>query len=95
MRIFASFISDNIRLMKASISLNALFDFLQSLPLTADNKAWLADKLWESAREETTHVPGQMTTDEAKARLEASEKRMARGEYVTEEEMEDFYRTLQ
>ena len=36
-----------------------------------------------------------MTTDEAKARLEASEKRMARGEYVTEEEMEDFYRTLQ
>jgi len=81
--------------MEAHISLKALLDFLQSLPLTADNKAWLADKLWESAHEEAAHMPGQMSTDEAKAWLEESEKRMDRGEYVTEEEMEIFYRTLQ
>ena len=40
-------------------------------------------------------MAGRQTLGVAKARLEASEKRMARGEYVTEEEMEDFYRTLQ
>ncbi|HIY87317.1 MAG TPA: hypothetical protein H9824_01270 [Candidatus Bacteroides pullicola] len=82
-------------MMNTSISLNALFDFLQSLPLTADNKTWLAGKLIESARQESQDLPGQMTVDEAKAWLEASEKRLANGEYVTEEEMEDFYRTLQ
>ena len=75
--------------------MNALFDFLQSLPLTADNKTWLAGKLIESARQESQDQPGQMTVDEAKTWLEASEKRLANGEYVTEEEMEDFYRTLQ
>ncbi len=36
-----------------SISLNNLWSYLQSLTLTANNKKWLADHLYEAAREET------------------------------------------
>lgn len=77
--------------MKASISLDALFDFLQSLQLSADNKTWLAEKLIESARESRQTVPGQMSVNEAKDLLKASEERFERGEYLTEEEMENCY----
>ena len=35
-----------------SISLNNLWSYLQSLTLTANNKIWLADHLYEAAREE-------------------------------------------
>ena len=68
---------------------------MKYLPRYGENKDWRAGKLIESARQESQDLPGQMTVDEAKTGLEASEKRLANGEYVTEEEMEDFYRTLQ
>ncbi len=80
--------------MKASISLDALFDFLQSLQLSADNKTWLAEKLIESARESRQTVPGQMSLSEAKDLLKASEERFERGEHLTEEEMENCYNNL-
>lgn len=80
--------------MKASISLDALFDFLQSLQLSADNKTWLAEKLIESARETQHTVPGQLSIGEAKDLLKASEERFERGEYLTEEEMETCYNSL-
>ncbi len=35
--------------MKANISLEGLFDFLQSLSLSSSNKEWLAQKLLEDA----------------------------------------------
>ena len=36
-----------------AISLNSLWSYLQSLTLTTSNKKWLADHLYEAAREET------------------------------------------
>jgi len=36
-----------------AISLNSLWAYLQSLTLTTSNKKWLADHLYEAAREET------------------------------------------
>lgn len=45
--------------------------------------------------DESQDLPGQMSIDEAKVWLEASEKRLNNGEYVTEKEMEDLYHSLQ
>ena len=36
-----------------AVSLNNLWSYLQGLTLTANNKKWLADHLYEAAREET------------------------------------------
>ena len=36
-----------------AISLNSLWTYLQSLTLTTSNKKWLADHLYEAAKEET------------------------------------------
>jgi hypothetical protein len=36
-----------------AISLNSLWAYLQSLTLTTSNKKWLADHLYEAAKEET------------------------------------------
>jgi len=36
-----------------TVSLNSLWSYLQSLNLTASNRAWLADRLYESAPVET------------------------------------------
>lgn len=38
--------------MKATISLDGILAFLQSLSLSASNKQWLAEKLLEEARKE-------------------------------------------
>ena len=81
--------------MKTTISRDALFDFLQSLKLSAENKAWLGvgEKLIESAHEEAS-MPGQMDVREAKEWLKASERRFDNGEYVSEEAMEEYYDSL-
>ena len=79
--------------MKTTISRDALFDFLQSLKLSAENKAWLGEKLIESAHEEAS-MPGQMNVGEAKEWLKASERRFDDGEYVSEEAMEEYYDSL-
>ncbi len=36
-----------------AVSLNSLWTYLQSLTLTTNNKKWLADHLYEAAKEET------------------------------------------
>ena len=36
-----------------AVSLNNLWSYLQGLSLTANNKRWLADHLYEAAKEET------------------------------------------
>lgn len=38
--------------MKATISLDGIWNFLQSLSLSASNKEWLGEKLLEEARKE-------------------------------------------
>lgn len=50
-----------------SISLNSLWSYLQSLSLTASNKKWLAEHLFEAAREKTGETG-------AKKRLQISEE---------------------
>ena len=92
MLIFASSLKV-YKLMKTTISRDALFDFLQSLKLSAENKAWLGEKLIESAHEEAS-MPGQMDVREAKEWLKASELRFDNGEYVSEEAMEEYYDSL-
>ena len=46
--------ADNLKemSMKATISLDGLWEFLQSLSLSTNNKKWLADKLIESSQED-------------------------------------------
>lgn len=38
--------------MKATVSLDGIWGFLQSLSLSANNKVWLADKLIESSQKD-------------------------------------------
>ena len=42
-----------------------------------------------------TNAPYQMGVKEARKQLQDSEKRFDEGEYVSEEEMEEFYNALQ
>ena len=48
-----------------AVSLNNLLSYLQGLSLTASNKKWLADHLYEAAKEETEakkFTPAQLVT---------------------------------
>ena len=78
--------------MESIISLDALYNFLHSLPLTDSNKIWLAEKLMEDVKDD--QPPCRYTVEEMRQRIRESERRFARGEYVTEEEMEEYLKTL-
>ena len=48
-----------------TLSLNRLWSFLQSLNLTASNRAWLADHLYETLQENTSAIQIEHTSTSA------------------------------
>ena len=54
-------------------------------PLSADNKRWLAEKLYQSVEEEEHLTP--YTMEEINAWIDESEADFAAGRYISNEEM--------
>ena len=67
-----------------TVSLNNLWVYLQGLTLTADNKRWIADHLYEQARQEEMQLP--YTMEEIDARLDRAEADVAAGRLLTRSE---------
>ena len=61
--------------MNATVSLEGILQMLR--PLSADNKRWLADKLYEESRE---NAPCQYTAEEMQQRLLQVEARILQGD---------------
>ena len=61
--------------MNATLSMESILQMLQSL--SADNKRWLAERLYEESREE---VPCQYTAEEMRQRLLQVETRIQQGD---------------
>lgn len=68
-----------------AVSLNNLWVYLQGLTLTADNKRWIADHLYEQARQEESVLP--YTMEEINARLDEAERQVATGQLIDEEDI--------
>ncbi|MBQ8050388.1 MAG: hypothetical protein IJ197_02270 [Bacteroidaceae bacterium] len=58
-----------------TVSLNSLWSYLQSLSLTASNKKWLADHLYESVEEanDTVDETGEQLQSPSRAYIENGE----------------------
>ena len=69
--------------MNATLSLEGILQMLQ--PLSADNKRWLAEKLYQSVEEEERFTP--YTMEEINAWIDESEADFAAGRYISNEEM--------
>ena len=69
--------------MNATLSLEGILQMLQ--PLSADNKRWLAEKLYQSVEEEERLTP--YTMEEINAWIDESEADFAAGRYISNEEM--------
>ena len=69
--------------MNANLSVNQLWHLAQSL--SADNKRWLAEKLYQSVEEEEEHLTP-YTMEEINAWIDESEADFAAGRYLTTEE---------
>ena len=69
--------------MNANLSVNQLWHLAQSL--SADNKRWLAEKLYQSVEEEEEHLTPS-TMEEINAWIDESEADFAAGRYLTTEE---------
>ena len=69
-----------------AVSLNNLWNYLQSLSLTASNRKWLAEKLIAPIEDQTVTPPVLQTWEEALSDLEESEKEFERGDVLTGEE---------
>ena len=69
--------------MNATLSLEGILQMLQ--PLSADNKRWLAEKLYQSVEEEERLAP--YTMEEINAWIDESEADFAAGRYISNEEM--------
>ena len=80
--------------MNATLSLEGILQMLQ--PLSADNKRWLAEKLYQSVEEEERFTP--YTMEEINAWIDESLADVKAGRVLTEEEankeMEEFLATL-
>ena len=70
--------------MNANLSVNQLWHLAQSL--SADNKRWLAEKLYQSVEEEEEHLTP-YTMEEINAWIDESEADFAAGRYISNEEM--------
>ena len=70
-----------------TVSLNSLWSYLQSLSLTASNKKWLADHLYESVKEESVTPLQPLTMEEIDAMLDEAERDFEAGEYLTQDEV--------
>ena len=69
-----------------AVSLNNLWLYLQGLTLTADNKRWIADHLYEEARQEEEAL-SPYTMEEINARLDEAERQVAMGQLIDEEDL--------
>lgn len=69
--------------MNATLSLEGILQMLQ--PLSADNKRWLAEKLYQSVEEEERFTP--YTMEEINTWIDESEADFAAGRYISNEEM--------
>ena len=69
--------------MKATVSLDSLWTYLQSLSLSDSNKEWLAEKLIESRE----HKPEPYTIEELDDRLMVAEEDFECGNTFTTEEV--------
>jgi len=71
-----------------AISLNNLWSYLQGLTLTASNKRWLADHLYESARkEEQPMTREEMLAEAARIRKQKEKELWATMPKVSKEEL--------
>lgn len=84
-----------------SLDRKHLWQLIQALSLNTDNKIWLAQKLINEARveqeeeqQQVAEPPCQYGMEEAKQILQETEQCFARGEYITEEEMDQYLQTL-
>lgn len=67
-----------------AVALNNLWVYLQGLTLTSDNKRWIADHLYEQARQEEAVQP--YTMEEINARLDCAEADVAAGRVLSRTE---------
>ena len=68
--------------MNATVSMEGILQMLR--PLSADNKRWLASKLYEEVEEEEEHLTP-YTMEEINAWLDESEAELEAGENLTAE----------
>ena len=85
----------------ATITMNGIWDFLQSLSLSTRNKKWLADRLIHDVERERAAArqqdPTLMTKEEFFAKVDRAKAQYERGEYKTihsHEELEAFLNSL-
>ena len=85
----------------ATITMNGIWNFLQSLSLTTKNKQWLADRLIHDVKQEREAAckqdPTLMTKEEFFAKVDRAKAQYERGEYKTihsHEELEAFLNSL-
>ncbi len=71
------------QIMNATVSLEGILHMLR--PLSADDKRWLASKLYEEVEEEEEHLTP-YTMEEINAWIDESEADFAAGRYLTAEE---------
>ena len=70
-----------------AIALNNLWTYLQGLTLTASNKRWIADHLYEQVQQEEEEAVLPYTMEEINARLDEAELQVAMGQLIDEEEV--------
>ncbi len=70
-----------------AIALNNLWTYLKGLGLTASNREWLAEHLYESLHEERIVTMRPLTMEEIDAMLDEAERDFEAGEYLTQDEV--------
>lgn len=73
--------------MNATISMDALYNFLKSLSLGVENERWLADKLYEDIEEKEEEHLTPYTMEEIYERIRRSEEDIAAGRTSSSEEV--------
>jgi hypothetical protein len=73
-----------------AVSLNNLWTYIQGLTLTASNRKWLADHLYESVKEESTL----MSEEEFYGKLDRAEREIAEGKGTRFSNLEDMHAWL-
>ncbi len=69
--------------MKAIVSLDGIWGFLQSLSLSTNNKVWLADKLIESSKEDQLSIKKAQQEKYIRESLGRAWKEMKKAEQTT------------
>lgn len=73
--------------MNATISMDALYDFLKSLSLGSENERWLAERLLNDAEMQSLDAPCQYTVEQLEQRLTQSMQSYRQGYYCTSDEL--------